>query len=58
MIATIVGGENICIDYGMTKLMIYHGDNGMRILYMSIIQKRMSSIVYYTAIALLDFIMP
>ena len=26
--AGIITGENICIDGGMTKLMIYHGDNG------------------------------
>lgn len=25
--ATFITGENICIDGGMTKLMIYHGDN-------------------------------
>lgn len=24
----VVTGENICIDGGMTKLMIYHGENG------------------------------
>lgn len=24
----VVIGENICIDGGMTRLMIYHGDNG------------------------------
>ena len=24
----IVTGENICIDGGMTRQMIYHGDNG------------------------------
>lgn len=23
-----ITGENICVDGGMTKLMIYHGDNG------------------------------
>ena len=26
--AGFITGENICIDGGMTKLMIYHGDNG------------------------------
>ena len=26
--ATFITGENICIDGGMTKQMIYHGDNG------------------------------
>lgn len=26
--AEFITGENICIDGGMTKLMIYHGDNG------------------------------
>ncbi len=26
--AGFINGENICIDGGMTKLMIYHGDNG------------------------------
>ncbi len=26
--ADFITGENICIDGGMTKLMIYHGDNG------------------------------
>lgn len=26
--ADVVTGENICIDGGMTKLMIYHCDNG------------------------------
>ena len=24
----VVTGENICIDGGMTRQMIYHGDNG------------------------------
>ncbi len=24
----VITGENICIDGGMTKLMIYHGDHG------------------------------
>ena len=24
-------GENICIDGGMTRQMIYHGDNGWRL---------------------------
>ena len=28
--AGFITGENICIDGGMTKLMIYHGDNGWR----------------------------
>ncbi len=27
--AGFITGENICIDGGMTKLMIYHGDNGL-----------------------------
>jgi NAD(P)-dependent dehydrogenase (short-subunit alcohol dehydrogenase family) len=26
--AGFITGENICIDGGMTKLMIYHGENG------------------------------
>ena len=26
----VVTGENICIDGGMTRQMIYHGDNGWR----------------------------
>lgn len=26
--AGFITGENICIDGGMTKQMIYHGDNG------------------------------
>ena len=26
--ASFITGENICIDGGMTRLMIYHGDNG------------------------------
>ena len=26
--ASFITGENICIDGGMTKLMIYHEDNG------------------------------
>ena len=26
--AGFITGENICIDGGQTKLMIYHGDNG------------------------------
>ena len=26
--AGFISGENICIDGGMTRLMIYHGDNG------------------------------
>lgn len=29
--AGFITGENICIDGGMTKLMIYHGDNGWRL---------------------------
>lgn len=58
MTSTIVSGENICIDYGMTKLIFYHGDNGMELSYMSIIQKRMSRIIDYTVMALLDLIMP
>jgi hypothetical protein len=29
--AAVVTGENICIDGGMTKLMIYHGDNGWKL---------------------------
>lgn len=58
MIAAIASGENISIDHGMTKLIFYHGDNGMRILYMSIIQKRMSRIIDYTVMSLLDLIMP
>ena len=28
--AGFITGENICIDGGMTRLMIYHGDNGWR----------------------------
>lgn len=28
--AGFITGENICIDGGMTKLMIYHGDNGWK----------------------------
>ena len=24
----VITGENICIDGGQTRLMIYHGDNG------------------------------
>ena len=28
--AGFITGENICIDGGMTKQMIYHGDNGWR----------------------------
>ena len=27
-LAGVITGENICIDGGMTKQMIYHGDNG------------------------------
>ena len=26
--AGFITGENICIDGGMTKLMVYHGDHG------------------------------
>lgn len=26
--AGFITGENICIDGGQTRLMIYHGDNG------------------------------
>ena len=29
--AGFITGENICIDGGMTRLMIYHGDNGWRL---------------------------
>lgn len=29
--AGFINGENICIDGGMTKQMIYHGDNGWRL---------------------------
>ena len=29
--AGFITGENLCIDGGMTKLMIYHGDNGWRL---------------------------
>ena len=29
--ATFITGENICIDGGMTKQMIYHGDNGWQL---------------------------
>ena len=28
--AGFITGENICIDGGMTKLMIYHGEHGWR----------------------------
>jgi NAD(P)-dependent dehydrogenase (short-subunit alcohol dehydrogenase family) len=28
--AGFITGENICIDGGMTKLMIYHDDHGLR----------------------------
>ena len=31
--AGFITGENICIDGGMTRQMIYHGDNGWRLLY-------------------------
>lgn len=29
--ATFITGENICVDGGMTRLMIYHGDNGWKL---------------------------
>ncbi len=29
--ASFITGENICIDGGMTRLMIYHGDNGWKL---------------------------
>ena len=29
--AGFITGENICIDGGMTRLMIYHGDHGWRL---------------------------
>lgn len=29
--AGFIDGENVCIDGGMTKLMIYHGDNGWKL---------------------------
>lgn len=29
--AGVITGENICIDGDMTKLMIYHGDNGWKL---------------------------
>ena len=29
--AGFITGENICIDGGMTRLMIYHGDNGWKL---------------------------
>lgn len=29
--AGFINGENICIDGGMTRLMIYHGDNGWKL---------------------------
>ncbi len=28
--AGLITGENICIDGGMTKLMIYHGEHGWK----------------------------
>ena len=31
--ASFITGENICIDGGMTKQMIYHGDNGWTLRY-------------------------
>lgn len=27
----VVTGENVCIDGGMTRQMIYHGDNGWKL---------------------------
>ena len=27
----VITGENICIDGGMTRLMIYHGDHGWKL---------------------------
>jgi len=27
----VITGENICIDGGQTKLMVYHGDHGWRL---------------------------
>lgn len=29
--AGFITGENICIDGGMTRLMIYHGDHGWKL---------------------------
>lgn len=29
--ASFIDGENICVDGGMTKLMIYHGDHGWKL---------------------------
>ena len=29
--AGFITGENICVDGGMTKLMVYHGDNGWKL---------------------------
>ena len=29
--AGFITGENICIDGGMTRQMIYHGDNGWKL---------------------------
>ena len=28
---TFITGENICVDGGMTKLMIYHNDNNWKL---------------------------
>ena len=30
-LAGFITGENICIDGGMTKQMIYHGDHGWKL---------------------------
>ena len=38
--AGFITGENICIDGGMTRQMIYHGDNGWRLSPMEYIGKR------------------
>ena len=37
--AGFITGENICIDGGMTKLIIYHGDNGWKVNDIRIPQK-------------------
>ena len=29
----LISGENICIDGGMTRQMIYHGDHGWKLTY-------------------------
>ena len=29
-VAGFITGENICVDGGMTKLMIYHGEHGWK----------------------------